>query len=99
MSLSSSTSSNEKVTLSKDEASDSTQSPIDTTLPARYAETMKKHSRLNHANDPSMSSRILLLGFLGFLFYYAIRSKLNVRTWRISLNPVEYDKDYTGFAE
>lgn len=100
MSASSSTSSNEKVmNAAQDEIPTTTESLIDTSLPARYAKTMKRHSRLNRANDPSLSSRVLLLGFLGLLFYYAIQSKLKVRIWRISLNPVEYDKDYTGLIE
>lgn len=99
MSSTSSISSHEKVTTTKDEENTTTESLIDASLPARYVETMKMHSRLNRANDPSTSSRVLLLGFLGFLFYYAIQSKLKVRIWRASLNPVEYDRDYTGLIE
>lgn len=71
-------------------------SPIDMTLPARYAETMKMHSRLSPSNQPSMSSRVLLLGFLGILFYYALQSKWDLRLMKGKLSLVEFDKDYTG---
>ena len=55
------------------------------------------HSRMSNANDPSMSSRVLLLGLLGLLFYFAIQSKWELRLLKASLMPpVEYDKDYTG---
>ena len=69
--------------------------PIDASLPARYAETMRRHSRLDARNEPSMSSRVLLLGFLGLLFYYAIQSKWKIRMYKASLSEVEWDKDYT----
>lgn len=90
----SSNESDEKVTSVKGDLSST--SLIDESLPARYAETMKNHSRLNPGNEPSMSSRVLLLGFVGFLFYYALRTKLDVRLMRAKMDFVDYDQDFTG---
>jgi hypothetical protein len=94
MSSESSSISNEKETSEED----AEKSPVDLSLPARYAETMKTHSRLSPSNQPSMSSRVLLLGFIGLLFYYAIQSKWDLRIMKGKLSLVEYDKDYTGIS-
>lgn len=84
--------SDEKVTSVREDVS----SLVDESLPARYEETMKNHSRLNPGNHPSLSSRVLLLGFVGFLFYYALRAKLDLRLTKAKIDFVEYDQDYTG---
>jgi hypothetical protein len=96
MSSESITSSDEEETTDEADAGTEAISQVDLTLPARYAETMKLHSRLSSSNQPSMSSRVLLLGFIGLLFYYAIQSKWNLRLIKGKLSEVEYDKDYTG---